>query len=58
MTKASKARMIAYLENSLLDYDRLIELNVGNEAAIKSFEAEYRKVAATLAAIRDTETSD
>jgi hypothetical protein len=58
MTKASKARMLAELEKRLAYYDLLIAFNIGNDAAIKSFEEEYKKDIATLAAIRDTPTTD
>jgi hypothetical protein len=58
MTKASKARLLAELEKRLAYYDLLIALNMGNDAAIKSFEEEYKKDIATLTAIRDTPTTD
>jgi hypothetical protein len=58
MTKASKARMLAELEKRLAYYDLLIAFNIGNDAAIKSFEEEYKKDIATLAAIRDIPTTD
>lgn len=58
MTKASKARMLAELEKRLTYYDLLIAYNIGNEAAIKSFEEEYKKDIVLLAAIRDAPTTD
>lgn len=58
MTKASKARMLAELEKRLAYYDLLILYNIGNDAAIKSLQEEYKKDIAALAAIRDTPTTD
>lgn len=58
MTKASKARMLAELAKHLAYYDELILRNIGNEAAIKSFQEEYKKMIATLTEIRDTPTTD
>ena len=58
MTKASKARMLAELEKRLAYYDLLIAYNMGNEAAVKSFEEEYKKDIALLAAIQDAPTTD
>ena len=39
-------------------WDLLIAYNMGNEAAIKSFEEEYKKDIALLTAIRDAPTTD
>ena len=58
MTKATKKRMIAYLEEQLLEFDFLIELNKHNEAATDSLIQEYRKLIATLSELRDFPTED
>ena len=50
--------MIAYLEEQLLEFDLLIELNQHNEAAINSLMQEYRKLIATLSELRDFPTED
>ena len=39
-------------------WDLLIAYNIGNEAAVKSFEEEYKKDIVLLAAIRDAPTTD
>jgi flagellar biosynthesis chaperone FliJ len=56
--KASKARMLAYLEKYLEEYDDMILRNIGNEVAVKSLQEQYKKLIATLTEIRDTPTTD
>lgn len=58
MTKATKERMIAYLEKQLLELDLLIELNTHNDSATKSLMDEYRKLIVTLSELRDLPTED
>ena len=58
MTKATKERMIAYLEKQLLELDFLIELNTHNDSATKSLMDEYRELIVTLSELRDLPTED
>ena len=58
MTKASKARMLAFLANQLNELDVLMALNSHNADALKSFQEQYEKAAKHLAAIRDSPTTD
>lgn len=58
MTKAAKARMIAYYEAELSRLDRLIELNSHHTTATDSLLSEYKKLVIQLAKLRDTPTAD
>jgi hypothetical protein len=58
MTRETKARMIAFYEESLEQIDLMIELNSDDQNAVESFFEEYKKVIQLLTEIRDTETID
>jgi hypothetical protein len=58
MTRETKARMIAFYEESLEQVDLMIELNNEDEDAVKSLFEEYKKLIQVLTEIRDTETID
>ncbi len=58
MTKESKARMIAHLEEKLKWLDALIDLNEDNSNAVESLLNEYRLQAKVLAKLRDEPTND
>jgi hypothetical protein len=58
MTKESKARMIAHLEDKLRWLDALIDLNEDNPDAVESLLNEYRLQAKALAELRDEPTND
>jgi hypothetical protein len=58
MTRETKARMIAFYEESLEQVDLMIELNNEDEDAVKSLFEEYKKLIQLLTEIRDTETID
>ncbi len=58
MTKESKSRMIAHLEEKLTWLDALIDLNEDNSDAIESLLNEYRLQTKALAELRDEPTND
>jgi 4-alpha-glucanotransferase len=58
MTKASKARMLAFLAKHLDELDILMVLNLHDADALKSLQEQYEKTAKHLAIIRDTPTTD
>ena len=58
MTKESKARMIAHLEEKLKWLDALIDLNEDNSDAVESLLNEYRLQAKALVELRDEPTND
>jgi hypothetical protein len=58
MTRETKARMIAFYEESLEQVDLMIELNSEDENAVKSLFEEYKRLIQLLTEIRDTEIID
>jgi hypothetical protein len=58
MTKATKERMLLYLEEHLAYFDLLIDLNMGNEDDLQSLEEEYEKLLNEMIDLRDLETTD
>lgn len=58
MTKKTKAELIKRFEIQLAVLDRMIDDNAPNEHHVQSLLEQYRKLAISLAQLRDTSTTN